>query len=213
MHVPRICLLLLALGAPMSLFGQTPESRFWSWFQQHEETLFAVRTGDEAICDELASELDRIDAGLTFEFGPVEAGKREFIITAEGAREAFPSVIALGRAAPRLTRWTIIQFRPPRPSFSQVTFADVTVDARTVEFLAEPDGEKTGLVISVPGLKTRNDKAHERATYILLDGILGEYAVEMSVGFIDIIPAQGRPAGPWRPLTRVREAVKTSDPP
>src|SRR6185503_15457840 len=112
-----------------------------------------------------------------------------------------------------LTRWTIIQFRPPRPDFTQVTFADATVDARTVEFVAEPDGEKTGLVISVPGLKTTNDKAYERATYILLDGMLGEYAVETGVGFIDIIAAEGRPAGPWRPLTRVREAVKAGDPP
>jgi hypothetical protein len=155
-----------------------------------------VKTGDEAICDELAKELDRIDTRLTFEFGPVEAGKREFIITAEGDRDAFPAVLALGRAAPRLTRWTIIQFRPPRPDFTQVTFADVTVDARTVEFLAEPDGEKTGLVISVPGLKATNDKAYERATYILLDGMLGEYAVETGVGFIDIIAAEVGPQDP-----------------
>ena len=197
----------------MSLFGQTPESRFWTWFQRHVDALFMVKTGDESICDELAKELDRIDPRLTFEFGSVEAGKREFIITAEGDKDAFPAVIALGQAAPRLTRWTIIKFRPSRPDFTQVTFANVTVDARTVEFVAEPDGDKTGLVISVPGLKATNDKAYERAVYILLDGMLGEYAVETRVGFIDIIAAEGRPPGAWRPLTRVREAVNASERP
>ena len=84
------------------------------------------------------------------------------------------------------------------------------MDARSVQFLAEPDGARTGLTISVPGYKATPTKIYEKATYLLLDRMLGEYAVETGVGFIEIIAVNGRPKGAWRALTRVHEAVSAA---
>ena len=107
----------------------TSEGRFWNWFQAHDSALFAVKTGNEPICGELSEELHRVHPTLTFEFGPADSGRREFVLSADGIKDAFPAVLALGR-----------------------------------------------------------------------------------VGFIKIVPADGRRPGQWRPLTQVREAVKARPP-
>jgi len=87
-----------------SLWGQKPEGRFWNWFQAHDSALFAVKTGSEPICGELSEELHRVHSALTFEFGPVDSGRREFVLSADGIKDAFPAVLALGRTAPALAR-------------------------------------------------------------------------------------------------------------
>ena len=189
--------------------GQSREARFWKWFSAHETALFEVATAREPVCAELAGALHRIHKDLTFEFGPVESGRREFVLSAGGIHDAFPAVIALARSAPPLSRWTIIRFRPARPDFTTVRIGGVELDARSVEFLAEPDGKRIGLTISIPGYRVTPDKDYEQAAYLLLDRMLGEYSVEMGVGFIEFIALEGRPKGQWRPLTRVGEAVKT----
>jgi hypothetical protein len=200
--------IMLLVTLPASLQGQGAEARFWRWFQSQDSALFAVRRGDEPVCDALAAELQRVHPGLTFEFGPIGGVKREFIISADGIKEAFPAVLALGRAAPVLARWTIIRFRPARPAFGKVTFGGVTLDASVVQFRAEADGERTGLTLAIPGYRDTPDKRWEQAAYLLLDGMLGEYAVETGVGFIEVIDAGKRGAGDWRPLSEVTRAVK-----
>jgi hypothetical protein len=212
-RAPRtLALLPASLLLASSLWGQKSEGPFWNWFQAHDSALFAVKTGNEPICGELSEELHRVHPALTFEFGPVESGRREFVLSADGIKDAFPAVLALGRAAPALSRWTIIRFRPPRPDVTQISVGGLHVDARTVQFLAEPDGDRTGLTVSVPGYKATPKKTYEQAAYLLLDGMLGEYAVETGVGFIEIVPADGRRPGRWQPLTQVREAVKARPP-
>src|SRR5207245_8240432 len=154
----------------------------------------------------------RVSSGRTCQCVTVESGRREFVLSAHEINDACPSVLALGRAAPALSRWTIIRFRPPRPDVTQVSLGGVHLDARSIGFLAEPDGDRTGLTVSVPGYKATPNKTYEQAAYLLLDGMLGEYAVETGVGFIEIVPAQGRRPGQWRPLTQVREAVRAAPP-
>ena len=213
MHSRRApTLTIVGLLLPSFLSGQRAEARFWKWFEANDSVLFAVKTGNEPICDQLADQLRRLNPALTFEFGPIESGKREFVLSADGIKDAFPAVLALGRAAPPLSRWTIVRFRPARPDVTQITVGGVHLDATSVEFLAEPDGERTGLTISVPGYKPTPSKTYEQATYLLLDGMLGEYAVETAVGYIDIVALEGRRSGKWRPLTQVREAVKVRPP-
>src|SRR6266704_6993266 len=178
-RAPRtLALLPASLLLASSLWGQKPEGRFWNWFQAHDSALLAVKTGNELICGERSEELHRVHPALTFEFGPVESGRREFVLSADGIKDAFPAVLALGRAAPPLSRCTIVRFRPARPGVTQITVGGVHLDATSVEFLAEPDGERTGLTISVSGYKPTPSKTYEQATYLLLDGMLGEYAVE-----------------------------------
>jgi hypothetical protein len=205
-------LLLITQLVPTSVSGQSLETRFWAWFQQHDSALFAVKSGTEPVCDELSEQLHRISPDLTFELGPVQSGKREFVISADGVREAFPAVLALGAAAPALVHWTIIRFRPPRPDVTQIQLAAVHLDADSVEFLAEPDGDRTGLTISVPNYKPTPEHAYEQGVYLLLDGMLGEYTVETAVGFVETVAPVGRRPGHWRPLIQIQQVVKLRQP-
>ena len=63
-----------------SLFGNSvkasTEGVFWKWFAANETRLFEFEKDQEAIFDALQSELQKIHADLTFEFGPVQNGIR-----------------------------------------------------------------------------------------------------------------------------------------
>ena len=213
-HLWQSSLFLAAAGLiTLALSHNSAGARFWLWFQANDSALSTVQTAREEIASELARELHRIHPDLTFEFGPSENGVRDFVVSADGSREAFPAVIALGHAAPAMAHWRVIMFRPPRPDVTQIRIGDIELDAKTVEFIAEPDGPLTGLTLSIPGYKATPHKVYEQAAYILLDGMLGEYTVETRVGFIELtLPANRRP-GKWRPLTAIQEAVSAQAPP
>ena len=206
----KVCLLFILLVAGTSAFTvghRDPVEDFWRWFRDHETQLLAVRTGGEPIADELARVLHRVDSTLTWEFGPAVSGPREFVVSAGGIRAGFPSVERVVAAAPALSRWRVVKFRPRRPDVTLVRVDGVELDARNVVFVAEPDGARVALTIAVPNYRVTPTKAYEQAVYLLLDGMLGEYTVETRVGGIAIIAASDRRAAQWLPLTDVAKAV------
>ncbi|HYL97798.1 MAG TPA: hypothetical protein VEZ90_02500 [Blastocatellia bacterium] len=202
---------LILLGGTLSMgfwsFGQSKEERFWKWFQAHDDPLFAVKSGQEPICSELSAELERIHPNLVWQFGPIRSGKREFVLSADGIKEAFPSVMSLASNAPQLSHWTIVRFRQPHPDVTRVKIGGVELDARTVEFLPTKEGEVTDLTISVPGYNGTQSGAYDQAVYLLLDGMVGEYTVETKVGAIQVISSENRPNGHWMPLTRLSDSI------
>lgn len=198
---------LVALLFTRSVAAQSPHARFWAWFAAHDSALLAVRTGNEPICHDLAQRLQQINPDLTFEFGPPEHGRREFVLSAGGIRDAFPAVIELANAAPSLTHWRVVKFRPPRPDVTKVTVAGVSLDAANVLFLATPAEDRTDLTLAVPGYRETTNHTFEQAGYLLLDGMLGEYGVETAIGGITFIDAASRPPGDWQPLPRLSQAV------
>jgi hypothetical protein len=105
--------------------------------------LFDFERDQDRIFDRLAAEMHKVDHDLTFEFGPKENGKREFIISADGNIRTFPKVETLYAAAPVLPHWTIIKFRPRRAPFD-ITFGNKTVRAAEVSVIVHPHGKKSG---------------------------------------------------------------------
>src|SRR5215470_9533932 len=144
----RLRISLVLLMAIFDLFGSrahaSAESDFWRWFQHNEADLFDFERDQEAIFDRLAAEMHKVHPSLTFEFGPKENGRREFVISADGIRDAFPKVESLYAAAPTMARWKFVKFRPRREPFD-IEYAGVSVKANTVSVLLEPDGKKVGL--------------------------------------------------------------------
>jgi hypothetical protein len=204
-------LIVTALLISPPNYGQSSEARFWLWFQAHDAALFFVVTGKEPVCAKLKSELRRIQPDLTFEFGPVESGRREFVLSANGIREAFPAVISLAAAAPVLTRWTIIRFRPARPQFTKVRFGGLELDAGSVLFaVAYRNGDRANLVISVPGYRATPRKVYEQAVFLLLDRMVGEYAAGTGIGTVFVTAPEHRPLGRWLALTRLQEAIRAT---
>ena len=66
----------------------TVQQEFWDWFVQHQLELFDFEVDRERIFDQLASQLQKVDPNLTFEFGPKEV-QREFVVSAGGIKSAF----------------------------------------------------------------------------------------------------------------------------
>jgi hypothetical protein len=196
----------------MKLFGrESAEQRFWRWFLENALRLFAFESDQEKVFGELRKALGRVHSGLTFEFGPVQQGQREFIVSADGIKDRFPAVLRLVKAAPSMPQWIVIPFRPPKSlEGAMITFGEHRLGPDDIWFAAEPDGPCIGLTICIRGLTEDNREALGGAAFILLDSALGEYAVEMQVGFIDLqpLPDDPRSAG-LRPFVEIREVFDT----
>jgi hypothetical protein len=127
-----------------------------------------------------------VNPDLTFEFGPVKDGKRDFVVSAAGIKDAFPAVEAVVAARPPLARWNVIAFRPRRHPVMEVRLGGYTVKPSDVQYQLFADGSKVGIVLCFPGLSSASEKAFKQIGYLLLDEALGELDVETKVGFIEI---------------------------
>jgi hypothetical protein len=176
-----VTVLLMNCSQPQN----SPESAFWRWFQANEARVFDFEKDREKVFDELQAQLHRVHPNLTFEFGPKRGGKREFVISADGNKVAFPAVIALADAAPALPRWDIRRFRPRRGYQGPITLNGLQVSPEQVQFTIEPDGEKAGITLFIEGYTPTEHERYAGAGYLILDQALGEYDVETKVGFIE----------------------------
>src|SRR6266404_9069287 len=144
--------LLLSLIAGFALSCKraqaTPED-FWKWFQSNEDALFNVEKNREQMFDKLGTEMHKVNPSLTFEFGPIEDGKREFVISADGIKEAFPQVEALYAAAPPLPRWKFVRFRPRRKPMD-VNYGGVSVRAASVTVQLVRNGQVADAIVFIP---------------------------------------------------------------
>lgn len=172
-----------------SLFGNSAkassEDGFWKWFAANESRLFEFEKDREAIFDALQTELQKINSDLTFEFGPVKDGVREFVISAGGVKSAFPAVEATYARAPSLKRWVWVKFRPRRWPLNDLEYDGRKIRAEEVRYLLAKDGDRAGIVLFFDGYNEKEKGAYGRMGYLLLDEALGEYAVETHVGFIE----------------------------
>jgi hypothetical protein len=165
---------------------ETPEGRFWNWFALHSRRIFRFENNQERVFDELTEQLDQIHPSLTFEFGPVEEARREFIISADGDKEAFPAVQRLAAAAPPLREWIVTPFRPPKDleHYSSIVIDDVRLSVDDIWFSFEQDGALIHLDLYITDWSEERDEQLGLAAFLLLDVALGEYVVETRVGSI-----------------------------
>ncbi|MEO8673618.1 MAG: hypothetical protein ABI411_20080, partial [Tahibacter sp.] len=168
---------------PFSLFGSTSrgtaEVDFWTWFAANKAQLFSCETDREAIFDKVGDALHKVHPDLTFEFGPVAEGRREFVISADGVKAAFPLVESLYGSAPTLERWTWVKFRPRRLPIGTIKFAGKSIPSNDVHFLLASDEPKVGIVLFFDGCNEKEKNVFGQIGYLFLDEALGEYAVEM----------------------------------
>jgi|SRR5262245_39161438 len=180
----------------------TPEQKFWNWFQKNETTILAFEKNLESVFGALRQQMKTIHESLTFAFGPVKDGKREFVISADGDKKAFPSVEKLHTAAPKLDRWIFIKFRPRREPMD-VEYKGVTVKAEDVFCTVEPDRGKAGITVFIRGYQAEHEKTYGGITFLMLDQALGEYDVETKVGFVATKPFTAHSDLDKKPLTEV----------
>lgn len=172
------------LGLQAGSAHASVEADFWQWFQRNDAMLFDFEKDQERIFDRLAAQMRKVDPNLTFEFGPKEKGKREFVVSADGLRKAIPAVERLAAAAPTLAKWTVIKFRPRRDPFD-IQYGGMAVKAATISARLAPNGELVDVTLLIPGCTADTHKACIGITFLMLDQALGEYDVMTRVGAVD----------------------------
>jgi hypothetical protein len=196
-------LIVVSLLPVGSATGGGKEAQFWRWFEANEARLFHFQDDMQQVFAELGDQLEKVHPDLAFEIGAAELGKREFVISAQGLKAAFPAVRALHAAAPDLPRWTWTKFRPRRRELSDVDFGGRTLRVDAVTYKMFRDGEKVGLVLYVDGYIDREHEFFGEATYLMLDQALGEETVETDVGFIELRATDHEKAAGAHPLSRL----------
>jgi hypothetical protein len=201
MRISLWSLIVVGLFSSTSASGVTKDEQFWNWFQANEERLFHFEDDMEQVFSELGDRLEKVHPDLTFEIGPVEIGRREFVISAHGLKAAFPAVRSLHATAPELPRWKWIKFRPRREQITDIDFGGRTLHVDAVTYKMFRDGEKIGLVLYVDGYTDREREFFGEATYLMLDQALGEEVVETEVGFITLRASDHEKAAGSHPLS------------
>lgn len=141
----------------MPIFARTsPEARFWDWFKENHDRFRSVDTSEgEELLDLFETHLHEYDAELSFEISePLDDGSNELIISAEGVCAHFPKVEALVSAAPALSKWKVIAFRPAQGFDFTYEHDDLKLDPGQLWFLplrSKSSPEVLGLRVRVPG--------------------------------------------------------------
>jgi len=156
---------------------------FWKWFLKNSDKYFYFENNQYELFKQLKMQLNSIDSNLVFEFSPIlNDGKREFVISADGIKSSFPSVIRVVKSAPLLSNWKIIAFRQPRREISQVNYDNLVIKYEDVYFRFAKDNDQVALELNIRGFYESPEWTG--AVFILLDSILGEYHAEMSLSAI-----------------------------
>jgi hypothetical protein len=199
-HLSLVAALLMVVSLISCTAPAGNETAFWKWFASNEARLFTFERDQEAIFDEIGAEMHRVNSDLTFEFGPVQNGKREFVISAGGIKSAFPAVEALYSSAPELRRWVWVKYRPRRFSINDLELNGKRIKADEVTYLLARDGDKVGIVLFFEGYSDEEKSTYGQMGYLFLDEALGEFAVESQVGFIEFQASHSKYFSQSRPL-------------
>jgi len=160
--------------------------------------------------DELSDQLHEIDENLVYEISRAEAGVRELVVSADGIKDSFPSVIELTKKAPDIPGWKITAFRQ-RVDITQfrLHFDSKDLHAKDFYFWLQSDGEHIDLILYVPGLTEKNRNEFVNACYILLDMAIGEHDVTSRIRYINHHPLPADPEA--ERLKRLTELPKHFD--
>ncbi|PWJ32691.1 hypothetical protein [Sediminitomix flava] len=190
---------------------KSKEQVFWEWFKENNASFYSGVDNQferEKLFDELQFQLKKVNSDLAFEFSPIhENGIREFIVSAEGVKEIFPIVEQLIDKAPELENWKFNAFRQriPGDNFS-IEVGSVKINYSDIYFRYK-DGNYGDIGIEL-NIRNYNGEAEIiNATYILLDGLIGEYDITMGIDWIDWVKLDDTNINQLLPITDLRNLI------
>ncbi|EKF54457.1 hypothetical protein I215_12533 [Galbibacter marinus] len=195
-----------------SLFNtQSKEDRFWNWFLKDQETYYAeVDNLDlrEKLFDDLTTHLVKVHPDLVFEFSPIrESEVREFIISTDGIKAAFPLVEKLVAKAPTIEKWQFNAFRQRVPGDElAICYGDLEISYSDIYFRYQDGGYgKIGIELNIRNFN--GEDYIKNAIYILLDSLIGEYDVTMGLDWIEWVKLDESNIENLIPLTDLRDIL------
>jgi hypothetical protein len=195
----------------MGLFSrESPDERFWDWFQKSEPVLFAADPRDPIYQRDLTKALKAVHPDLCWETTPPTPGRRELVISAGGLRDAVPIADRLTAAAPPHPRWIFIALRPRRPGFADLVLSvnGRQLSSSDIEIALHPDDRRIGLELFVRGHGETGD--YGEPVFLLLDAALGERDMTSRVGFVEVLPFGQQTEAKRIPFSDLRAAFDSA---
>ncbi|WP_123947530.1 hypothetical protein [Flavobacterium reichenbachii] len=178
---------ILLIGFSMfSCSSKDNEEDFWNWFSSNQERIYKFENNQEEVFDELHEKLIEIDSNLVFEFSKIRKDStREFIISADGITESFPAVIKLVEKAPKLKKWEVKAFRQRNSGDGlQIVYDDsLKIAYDDIYFRHKKKLGKLDIELNIRNYRESAEMMN--ATYILLDGLIGEYDMVTKINGIE----------------------------
>jgi len=166
----------------------TTANEFWKWFSKHENEYYELEGDIEGKFKNLEKYLTQIHSDLSFEFSAdLIDGKREFIISADGFKDAFPYVINIVDSSPLNTsKWELIAFKQ-RNGMNEIEYEGVILKPENLSFSYELVERKGKKEIDIDVYVTELELSDETvgAIFIFLDNLIGEYDVATKIRNID----------------------------
>jgi len=185
-----ILLVISACGNNSNSKKNKPKNRyeaFWQWFETKENEYFVFEKNQAELFDSLDGKLSAIHPNITFIFSEVKEGKRDFIVTANGAKEAFVDVRQLVRTAPKLNKWEVIAFCPRLDPLVTIAFKGLIIepDDIMVKYNYNKETKLIDLTLYIKYYK-ESDERFSGAAYIMLDNALGESDAKIRIGKVEL---------------------------
>ena len=186
-------------------------TRFWSWWQEQgaRETAQAIDDGaPERVAAQLSAHVDAIDPGLAWELGPGTGSGHVLVVTCEGDPALRAVARRWRRASPAADAvWQYADSRPPvaDPAATVLTLGDTELDLVSAIALARVSGADLDVAVYHPAFVAMPDEERRLATFLMLDTVLGESAMETWVGTVAV--AAEPPLDPV-PLIGLRAVIR-----
>ncbi|WP_088361939.1 hypothetical protein [Bacillus cereus] len=165
-------------------FARNPK-RFWDWFSYHEKEFYDINEENmNQIFDKVVKYLEKYNKYIGFEFvSELQDGKRELIVTADGAEELFETVFNLVNAAPEKLkdRWIFTALRQPSNQELNINYEGISIQTKDIFYEIEESEDipdKWDILLNIKGIKfdrIEQLEFYEEITYILIEDIIGEY--------------------------------------
>lgn len=184
-----------------------PGQEFWQWFIATKVRLEHYKDDLEAVMDDVHKAITCVHPDLTFEMGPNENGRHDFIISAAGVIDLIPAVVDLYNQAPAIEGWDIIAFRPRAYEYI-LKYGGNEYSAESVWYESHINDDKLDIVLYMMGIEDHERDEYMVPTYLLLDMTIGEYDVMTALGIIEAEELPKNPASQGlKPLTMLADEV------
>ena len=182
---------------------------FWAWYVDNAEAIGAENLRSksaggppsERFIDAIRAALKRFDENLVFEMGIASDGVHEFVVSADGVRDHFPSVTRLVSSAPRVDGHRFLAFRQRDPGVQiSVNGTRIGGDSVNYEILGESE-TALDIRIFLPHVEALPESDQGQIMFLLLDSTLGENDVATSIGCIEHRMLDPGEISPGKPLS------------
>jgi hypothetical protein len=185
----------------MNLF-KNKYQKFWDWFETNAESFYEYEDNQDFLFQQLAERLRKVTPSAAFQFGAIEDGRRELILSPDGISDEIQAIKELVAAAPPLKKWNIIAFRQrvEDVGFIEMEGRKLSLDDIFYTYRFN-ENNRVDLSLFIKGLDGSHRDQIAQAAFILMDATVGEYDVMTKIGMLDFQDYKLAPKKDLFPLT------------